>query len=33
MYLDLLMLFLLIGLFILIAGLVRFAERVIDPES
>ena len=33
MYLNLLMLFLLVGLFILFAGLVRFAEHVIDPQS
>jgi hypothetical protein len=31
MYLNLLMLVLMIGLFILFAGLVRFAEGVIDP--
>jgi hypothetical protein len=33
MYLDLLMLFLLVGLFILFTALVRFAEHVIDPQS
>jgi hypothetical protein len=33
MYLNLLMLFLLVGLFILFAALVRFAERVIDPQN
>ena len=33
MYLDLLMLFLLVGLFVLSAALVRFAEHVIDPQS
>jgi hypothetical protein len=33
MLLDLLMLFLLVGLFILCAALVRFAEQIIGPQG